>query len=438
MPVRLTPAHIRNALLNSISEMERNAGDFVNAPGIDFTRKRICTFQNTILSIMTMETHSLKRELFEYYSPLGRNPPTRSAFIQSRKKLNSTAFPYLLDSFNRKIPFRKTFKGVHMIGCDGTDSNIPAEKKDTASLIPFNSQKGGYYQNHTVVMYDLLEKRYVDAVIQPRREMCEVDACCEMIDRCPVPGLCCFIADRGFMSFNLMAHAAENGQYYLIRVKDVDQANSPFKYIPLPDGEGQTHAEFVLSRKHSQLQKVQPGKYKWLHTQRQFDFIALGDKISTYTLSFRLVKVELSKDTYEYLITNLPEEDFPISEIKALYHLRWGIEVSFFFLKYGIAMNYFHSIRRDFIRQEIFAKLILYNFIALIVSCVKVPDRETKYTYQVSFSDAIYKCRKFLLTTMKSSRLLELLLRDLTPLRPGRSRERNMKSQCLKSLQNRT
>ncbi len=438
MPVRLTPAHIRNALHQIVAEMEYEIDRFVNSPGKDFSRHRLCTFSNTIFSIMTMETHSLKRELFEFFRPLGKEPPTKSAFVQSRKKLNASAFPHLLQCFNSKIPFRKTYKGLHLIACDGTDSNIPADKTDAHSLVPYNSKMGGYYQDHTIVMYHLLEKRYVDAIIQPRREMCEVEACCKMIDRNPISAKCCFIADRGFMSFNLMAHAVSNNQFFLIRVKDIDNGRSSFKYFTLPDGEGQTSAEFVLSRKKSCLQKEHPEKYKLLHTKRHFDFIAPGDKTSIYTLSFRLVKVLLPNGTYEYLVTNLPESDFPVEDIKALYNLRWGVEVSFLFLKYGMAMNYFHCIHRDLINQEIFAKLILFNFISLIVSCVDLPSNNTKYIYQVSFSDAIYKCRQFLLTKMNNSTILNLLLRDLTPIRPNRSFQRNIQSQCLKSLQNRT
>ena len=189
MPVRTTPAQIRKMFRLTVTEMEHQIGRFVKRPGKDFTRHRSCTFQNTILAIMTMEAHSLKRELFEYFRPLKKNPPTRSAFIQSRKKLNDAAFPHLLRAFNDKIPFHNTYKGLHLLACDGTDSNIPADAQDLASLIPFNSNNGGYYQNHTVVMFDLLEKRYTDAVIQPRREINEVQACCEMIDRTTVGGL---------------------------------------------------------------------------------------------------------------------------------------------------------------------------------------------------------------------------------------------------------
>ena len=74
-------------------------------PGKDFTRHRIGSFSDTILTIMTMESHSLNRELFEYYNPLNRIPLTKSAFSQNRGKLNSAALPHLLRSFNSKNPF---------------------------------------------------------------------------------------------------------------------------------------------------------------------------------------------------------------------------------------------------------------------------------------------------------------------------------------------
>lgn len=439
MPVRTTPAQIRKMFRLTVTEMEHQIGQFVKRPDRDFTRHRICTFPNTILAIMTMEAHSLKRELFEYYCPLRKNPPTRSAFVQSRKKLNDTVFPYLLHAFNDKIPFHKTYKGLHLLACDGTDSNIPADAKDSASLIPFNSNHGGYCQNHTVVMFDLLEKRYTDAVIQPRRELNEAQACCEMIDRNPISGQCLIIADRGFMSFNLMAHVIESHNFFLIRVKDIQQALSPFKHFKFPlTGESEIPCEFVLSRRHSMLQKEQPEKYKWLSPNRRFDYISPEDKQSHYMLPFRLVKLLLADGSAEYLVTNLSHEMFPPEILRTLYQMRWGVETSFLFLKYNIAMNYFHSISRDFIAQEIFAKLLLYNFISLIVSCTEIPCSNSHYPLQLCFSDAVYKCRAYLLNVISGKKLLELLVRDLTPVRPDRSYERNIRSQCLKSLQNRT
>ena len=44
-----------------------------------------------------------------------------------------------------------------------------------------------------------------------------------MIDRHCIPGTVpVFIADRGFHSFNVFAHAIEHNSYFLIRAKDVN------------------------------------------------------------------------------------------------------------------------------------------------------------------------------------------------------------------------
>ena len=45
---------------DTIDKMERESDQFVNRPGKDFSRHRICTFKDTIFTIITKETHSLK------------------------------------------------------------------------------------------------------------------------------------------------------------------------------------------------------------------------------------------------------------------------------------------------------------------------------------------------------------------------------------------
>ena len=138
------------------------------------------------------------------------------------------------------------------------------------------------------------------------------------------------------------------------------------------------------------------------------------------------------------MITNLPSKNYPSEALKELYHLRWDIEKAFLFLKYGIALNYFHSVKRDFLIQEIYCRLILSNFISLVVSCAEPSCAGKKYRYKVSVSDAIYKCRDYLSTNPAYEDILSLLLRDKVPIRPGRCYPRNMRSQRLKTLQHRT
>ena len=60
--------------------------------------------------------------------------------------------------------------------------------------------------------------------------------------------------------------------------------------------------------------------------------------------------------------TNLPENEFDITELKNLYQMRWGIETSFRELKYAIGLTHFHAKKTEYVKQEIWARLILYNF----------------------------------------------------------------------------
>ena len=85
MAIPRTPAHVRKLFYGTIEEMERQKELFVNRPGKDFSRHRICTFQDTILTIITKETHCLKRELYEFYKLRSKRTPTKSAFSQSRR-----------------------------------------------------------------------------------------------------------------------------------------------------------------------------------------------------------------------------------------------------------------------------------------------------------------------------------------------------------------
>ena len=75
---------------------------------------------------------------------------------------------------------------------------------------------------YLVPLYDLLNKVYTDAVIQPMRKRNEFAALYELIDRhVPCSGTVpVFIADRGFHAYNVFAHALENHAFFVIRATD--------------------------------------------------------------------------------------------------------------------------------------------------------------------------------------------------------------------------
>jgi len=417
--------------------MEADRPLYVKDPLRDFTREGTFSFRRTMLFLTQMESHSTNREINDFFLPLGKLV-TQSAFVQARDKFNEKAFPALLQRFNNKYPFRKTKNGLHVFAIDGSDLNVPADKKDCSTFISFNSNQGGYHQLHINLMYDLLEKRYSDVVIQPRAEMREAAAACDMVDRNSLDRNCLYIFDRGYTSLNLIAHIVARNSFFLIRAKEINSANSLFSRLQLPEaGEFDVPVRFVVTR-NRKLWRKDPCLYKLIYNDRTFDFIDVGDKESTFELCFRLVCVKLQSGAFEYLITNLPAKKYPPDALKELYYLRWDIEKSFLFLKYGIALNYFHSVKREFLIQEIYSRLILSNFISLVVSCAELPFTGTKYHYKISVSDAVYKCRDYLTANPAYKDILSLLLRDKVPIRPDRRYPRSLRSQRLKTLQHRT
>ena len=420
------------SLINSIT-----ADDVAKSPG-QFTRRRLCPLNDILMLLLSMEGHNLNTEIGNYFFTIGRQPPSKSAFIQQRSKLSEDAFPNLLAATNRLFPFEKTFKGLHLLAVDGSSINIPSLKGDSTTFVSYNSRNGGYYMDHLTAVYDLLEKRYLDAISSPFRQHNENRDLCIMVDRNPLAGEpCLYIADRGFASFNNLAHIINAGQFFLIRCKDPSKSSNLLTGFHFPDsGEADVDHTFILSRKHTGKGQ-DPVVFKYLHPQRIFDFLPRDDKSGIFEINLRIVRVYISEDKYEYLITNLPHETYPRRVIKELYNARWGIEVSFRSLKYNLALVFFHSCKREFIDQEIFARLIMYNVISLLVGSIKVKQKNTKYEYFISFADAVSHCRRFLLTKMRSTALKNLLLMSLTPIRQGRSSPRNVRSQRLKTLNNR-
>ena len=117
-------------------------------------------------------------------------------------------------------------------------------------------------------------------------------------------------------------------------------------------------------------------------------------------LQFRVVKIKTAENTYEYLITNLPFS-FDLNDIKEIYHKRWGIEVSFRYLKHANGLLHFHCKKPEFLKQEIYANLILYNFGIFLANEAADENRrqkrktDNKYTYEVDISTALKLARKY-------------------------------------------
>jgi hypothetical protein len=132
----------------------------------------------------------------------------------------------------------------------------------------------------------------------------------------------------------------------------------------------------------------------------------------------------------------LDSEKFPPNKIKELYHLRWGVETSFRELKYAIGLISFHSKKVEHITQEIFARLVMYNFCELITMHVIIQQKETKHSYQVNFTRAIQVCRCYFkhLSDISPPDVEALIRKNILPIRDGRKDPRKVKAKAVVSF----
>ena len=100
--------------------------------------------------------------------------------------------------------------------------------------------------------------------------------------------------------------------------------------------------------------------------------------------------------------------------------MRWGIETSFRNLKHTLGLLHLHAKKVEFVLQEIFAKLTMYNFCELITQSVVIRQAQKTHTYKVNFSDAVHICRQFFLGDVPPPILEAMLMRYISPIRLGR------------------
>ncbi len=105
----------------------------------------------------------------------------------------------------------------------------------------------------------------------------------------------------------------------------------------------------------------------------------------------------------------------------------WRIERSFRGLKYTIGLTNFHAKKVEYIQQEIFARLIIYNFCKRIVTSIVVQQKSKKYTYQINFAVAVFTCREFFRNRIPPPDLEALIQKNVLPVREGRKAPRKVR-----------
>ena len=421
------PKHIKSTLHSVIRDMAKHPEDFCSRPGKDFTRDRKLPFEKLLTLLVKMGGHSLRDEMLDCLD-FKKTPASVSALVQQRRKLLPEALVYLFREFTSRCQKPKLYKGYRLLAVDGSDLQFTANPNDPQSYFPGVNGRKSYSLLHLNALYDLNSNLYLDAVVQKRRAANENAALISMVNRSAIQEPIIITADRGYESYNTLEHISRKGWKYLIRVREARGITSA---LSLPEGDFDVPVQIFLTRKQTNavkaLMKMYPDKYRILPDHANFEFLPTGSS-DFYPLSFRVVRFRISDDSTETLITNLDKDSFPSDELKHLYHLRWGIETSFRQLKYTVGLSLFQSKKVEYITQEIFARLTMYNFCELITSHVVIQKKRRKYVYQTNFTAAVHICRQFLRGAVAPPKVEALIASQLVPIRPGRSTPRRTKN----------
>ena len=405
------PTNVKEKLNSIISDMAEHHWLFSNNPGHDFMRQDLgkLSFYDTMRMIIGMGKGSTNDEIMDYFDLDPDCIPSQSAFCQRRSQISLSAFEYLFSEFSSSFP-RTTnkFKDHCILACDGchvvytTNSEI-IEDYNIPRLIDYK----GYNHMHLNGFVDVISKAFLDIVIQPGQHPDEREAFHTMLDHFQPddPEKYIITADRGYESYNLLFHCELKHLNYVFRMKAPSSSKSLLSsYISeLPDD--QEEFDVTIKRfftdKYTSIMKDQSDVYHYMNPYKNIPHFQqlLNDK-HLYFMQFRVVKIKVAENTYEYMITNLPHT-FVLEDIKACYHWRWGIEISFRYLKHANGLLYFHSKKPEFLKQEIYANLILYNFGIFLANeaaeenLKKKRKKGNKYNYEIDFSSALKTARKF-------------------------------------------
>ena len=423
---------IKKKLTEAVSQLCEISWMFVKDPNRDFTKKRKLPFDKVISFLLAMEGGSLTTEMLRFFG-CSFDIASSSAFVQQRGKIHPSAFSSLFDLFVHKTHKDQCYKGFHLLAADGSDIQIPTNPNDPDSYFPAKEGQSAYSLLHLDAMYDLLQHTYADAVLLGQRKANERSSLCDMIDRSSMKNVL-IIADRGYEGFNLMAHIQEKGWCFLIRIQDVTNSRGIANGLDLPNtNEFDFFVDLSLTTKQTNEVKLlakDKNKYRILTAGYSFDYLPATnrkfDPTVFYKLPFRVVRFQIADGVFETVVTNLDRCNFPASELKRLYNMRWGIETSFRELKYTVGLLHFHAKKVEHIYQEVFARLIMYNFTELVTSPVIIQKADCKYAYKANFSVAVHVCRQFFLGNVSPPDVEALIRKHVSPIRPGRSRPRKM------------
>lgn len=394
----------------------------------DFTRSRKLPFERVAILIVKLCKKTLSFEIGSFFEDIGNTVPCSvSAFCQQRMKLSPLFFNYwnkvLVDSYYHYSGSAiKRWKQYRVIAADG--SNISLINKD--ALRDYfggqSNQSSFFVQAKTFYHYDVLNELIVAADIKPYRYG-EMKMAHQAINDIESDMLT--IYDRNFSNYKMIAlHLwQETERKFIIR------ANEQHNWIKRFIATGDQNAQVTIYPTASMIEGL-----------RKSGFVVIKET----GISVRLVRIELEKNPI-ILITNLWEEEgHALDEFKELYHMRWSIETNIGTQKNILQLESFSGLSAEAVLQDFYATILVTNLHSVLIKdaqqTVQQTMKDRKYPVKINKNKSFGKLKQNIVKLFVNQSVEHILLtlhcqfiRDVIPIRKGRSFPRIMKNKQTKS-----
>jgi len=305
--------------------------------GNSFSRKRKLSFSNAVHFICSALRKSMATEInnfIEEHTYLDFPDISKQAFSKARQNISPEAFKELcrlfVDSFYSSTNNLKKWNGFNVLAVDGTSLQVP----DTIECGEYFGLSKNQNKVQTAIasasaLYDVLNDTIIDASITKfrtsEREMAKQHI--NELNNRKLINNSIVIFDRGYPSYDMFDYLNDRKLFFLMRV------SSSFKIIQAISSE-----DCIFEYKSKgELKKV------------------------------RVIKIKLSDDTTEILVTNIFDEVITKPQFKELYFLRWGVECKYKELKSSIEIEEFSGTKPIAIEQDFYASI----YISMVASLIK-------------------------------------------------------------------
>jgi len=343
---------------------------------------------------------------------------TKSAFIQCRKKIQPEVFKrlnnLLIDEFYTDNELGiKRWNSFRVLAVDGSSVNLPFTKElQQIYGLTKNQTDTGIVQARVSVLYDVLNNYVLDGILSPK-VIGERSLALRHLVKSKINDF--IIYDRGYPSYDFIHEHYKRNLAFLIRTKVSFSAVTK---------------DFVANGKTTQVVEIYPGK-KTIIIDKEYH--------KNTPIKVRLIRIDLPSGDTELLITSLLDnKKYPHKIFKELYFKRWKVETFYDELRNKLKVEHFSGYSHQSILQNFNASLFISNIQTLVVSDLEkdikkiAKTRELDYKVNNNLSYGFLKNRMISLffnnPNMEDvlSELKILFKKELIPIRPNRSNERNI------------